>query len=144
MKKFVLIVISIALLGACANKAQQSAGLGALTGSTVGALAAGNKGQGAAIGAAAGLLLGYIIGNEMDKADQRQVVQTLEGVPSGQTHAWRNPDSGNIYAATPQPAYQRNGRIYRDVEIESTIDGRKEIVHAKAYRNPDGSWQMVQ
>ena len=144
MKKLILVIMTITLLGACANKAQQGAGLGALAGATVGALTAGNKVQGAAIGAGAGLLLGYIIGNEMDKADQQQVAQTLENTPSGQTNSWHNPDTGNYYAATPQPAYEQDGRIYRDVEIESTVDGKKEIVHAKAYRNPDGTWQMVQ
>ena len=144
MKRTVLLFALLFLLTACANKAQQGAAAGATTGALIGALTAGNKVQGAAIGAGAGLLLGYIIGNEMDKMDREQISNTLETTPSGQTTTWRNPDTGYYYQATPQPYYEQDNRIYRDIELETTIDGKTEIVHAKAYRNPDGSWQLVQ
>ncbi len=143
-KRMILLFALLAMLTACANKAQQGAVGGATAGALIGALTAGNKVQGAAIGAGAGLLLGYIIGNELDKMDRENISNTLETTPSGQTTTWRNPDSGYYYQATPQAAYYQDDRIYRDVEIETTIDGRTEIVHAKAYRNPDGSWQLVQ
>ncbi|MBN2140349.1 MAG: glycine zipper domain-containing protein [Desulfovibrionaceae bacterium] len=146
MNKIIPVLIAVVFAAsACANKAQTGAGTGALAGATLGALTFGNKVEGAAIGAGVGLLLGYIIGNEMDKYDRQQVSRTLETTPSGQTTNWRNPDTGNYYQATPQPAYAQNDRTYRDVVLETTTaEGKKEKVYAKAYRNPDGTWQLVQ
>lgn len=145
MKKilFALLIVSLLSVG-CANKAQQGAGTGALGGAAIGALVAGNKVQGALIGAAIGAGLGYIIGNEWDKYDQKQVSQTLESAPSGKTVQWTNPDTGNYYEATPHAAYQQDDKLYRDVTIHGEVDGKEETIHAKAYRNPDGTWTMVQ
>ncbi|MGE4291697.1 MAG: glycine zipper domain-containing protein [Desulfovibrio sp.] len=144
MKKMVLVVTMLVFLAGCATKAQQGASTGALLGATVGALTAGNKVQGAAIGAGLGLLLGYVIGNEWDKYDEQRLNTTLETAPSGQTSSWRNPDTGSYYEATPKPAYYEDNRVYRDVELKGVVEGKDEVVHAKAYRNPDGSWTLVQ
>lgn len=147
MKKIIPVIMIMALLSAsaCANKAQTGAATGTAVGATIGALTFGNKVEGALIGAGAGLLLGYVIGNEWDKHDAKQVNNTLESTPSGQTTSWQNPDTGRYYQATPQPAYEQDNRTYRDVAITTTgPDGKKETVYAKAYRNPDGSWQLVQ
>lgn len=147
MKKIILATLIVAMLaGGCAHKSKgrDYAVTGALLGATVGALTFNNKVSGAAIGAGAGLLLGYIVGNEMDKYDRQQVSSTLESTPSGQTTSWQNPDTGTYYQATPQSPYQEDGRVYRDVQIQTTVDGQPEVIHAKAYRNPDGSWQLVQ
>ncbi len=148
-KKFPIITLSCILIfslcgSGCANKAQSGAGLGALVGATAGALASKNKAQGALLGAGAGAVLGYIIGNEMDKYDQQEVNTTLETVPSGQTHTWSNPDTGYEYEATPHPAYTHEERIYRDVEIKTVIDGEEQTVLAKAYRDENGEWRLVQ
>ncbi|MBU1247119.1 MAG: hypothetical protein KKB70_00360 [Proteobacteria bacterium] len=134
------------LLPGCASKskARDYATTGTLLGAAVGALTAKNKVSGAAIGAGAGLLLGYILGNELDKDDQEMLSSTLEHEPSGNTSTWNNPDTGYRYEATPSRAYVENDRIYRDIEIRSSIDGRMETVHAKAYRDNDGTWQLVQ
>ena len=145
MKRIVpLILIAALLLPGCANRAQSGATGGALAGATIGALTAGNKVQGAAIGALAGLVLGYVIGNEWDKYDQQHVSNVLETSPSGQTTSWHNPDTNNYYEATPQPAYEKQGKLYRDVKLHGVVDGREETIKAKAYRNPDGTWTLVQ
>lgn len=144
MKKTALILVMLVFLAGCANKAQQGAATGGLLGATVGALTAGNKVQGAAIGAGLGILLGYVIGNEWDKYDSQRLNNTLETAPSGHTSTWKNPDTGAYYEATPQRAYYENDRVYRDVEMKAVIDGQEETVHAKAYRNPDGTWSLVQ
>lgn len=128
----------------CANKAQSGAGLGALAGATVGALTAKNKVSGAAIGAGIGLLLGYMVGNEMDKYDREQISNTLEHQPSGKPMAWQNPDNGNKYEATPSPAYVQNDKIYRDITIKANVNGQEKDVKAKAYRDSDGTWTLVQ
>jgi Glycine zipper len=83
MKKILLTVPLIALLGACETQ-EQSAGLGALTGAALGASLVGEEDEteailiGAAAGAAAGAALG---GNQ-----QRQCV-------------YRNPNTGQQYTA---------------------------------------------
>jgi surface antigen len=142
-----ILVLSLALVAAgCANKAQSGAAAGATAGALVGALTSKNKLTGAAIGAGAGLLLGYVIGNELDKNDQKQINHTLETQPSGQTTTWKNPDSGRYYSATPEPAYTGpDNRTYRDIWIETTdSEGKPQKVKAKAYRNDDGTWVLVQ
>ncbi len=145
MKRFIPLILLVFILTACANKAQQGAAGGALAGATIGALTAGNKVQGAAIGAGAGLLLGYIIGNEWDKSDQQKLNSHVETAPSGQSTSWRNPDTGNYYTATPEPAYKVNGQDCRDVWVETrTPEGKIEKVKTQACRNPDGTWTMRQ
>ncbi|QJB56233.1 glycine zipper domain-containing protein [Pseudodesulfovibrio sp. zrk46] len=147
MKNMIAIVMLLALLTACkTTTAQNAATLGTLAGATVGALTFKNKVSGAAIGAGAGMLVGYIVGNEMDKYDQTQVASALETTPSGQATTWTNPDTQTYYEAIPEPARQYDdGRVERDVTLRARMaNGEYETVYAKAYRQPDGSWQLVQ
>ena len=127
------------------NKAQKGAVVGTLAGAAIGGLFGGNHLLNAGIGAGIGLALGYIIGNEWDKSDQAKLNRSLESGQSGAASRWSNPDTGKQYAATPQPAYQQEGRTYRNVKIE-TVDenGKKETVNAKAWRDQNGQWQLVQ
>jgi surface antigen len=150
MRTVIAFALMIALLTGCtANRAQNGALLGSLAGATVGALTFKNKVSGAAIGAGTGLLVGYIAGNEMDKMDaydQSRVVDALETTPSGHQTQWVNPDSRTHYEAVPQPPRQYdNGRVERDVTLKARMaDGSTETIYARAYRQPDGSWQLVQ
>lgn len=147
LRTAIALMLSVFVLAGCqTTKAQNAATLGTLAGATVGALTFKNKISGAAIGAGAGMLVGYIVGNEMDKTDQRQVASTLETVPSGRTVQWTNPDTRTTYQAIPEPARQHSdGRIERDVTLRMQMaDGSTQTVYAKAYRQPDGSWQLVQ
>lgn len=146
MKKlfFILLLLCFAATsyGCMANKAQQGAVGGTLAGATIGALVSGDKLTGAAVGAGLGLLTGYIIGNEWDKSDQRQLQRTLENSRSGKTTVWRNPDTGARYAATPRPAQVVNNRVYREVEIRDENSGN--IIVAEAYRDANGTWRLKQ
>jgi len=147
MRHVIPLVLMISLLTACqTTTAQNSAALGTLAGATLGALTFKNKVSGAAIGGGAGMLVGYIIGNEMDKYDQNQVSNALETTPSGQVSTWTNPDTYAQYEAIPEPPRQYdNGRIERDVTLRAQMaNGERETIYAKAYRQPDGSWQLVQ
>lgn len=148
MKRFiasaVLATFLMGSLAGCADKAQSGAGLGALTGAAVGALTSKNKVSGAAIGAGIGLLLGYMVGNELDKNDREQIGKVLETQPSGKPMAWKNPDTGAQYEATPSPAYVQNDKVYRDIYIKANVEGQEKDVKAKAYRQPDGQWVLVQ
>ena len=133
-------------LAACAgnvNKAQQGATLGALTGALVGSNVGERSWATAMVGAGAGMLLGYMVGNEMDKYDKARISRTLETQPSSSTNTWVNPDTGNRFNATPGAAYQgTQGQICRPIQIESRIDGRREMVDARACRQPNGNWVL--
>jgi len=146
LKKYlasVLVVTSLLITSCVANKA----GTGAVGGAAGGALlgqAIGHNTQSTLIGAAVGTVLGYVIGNEMDKNDQEQLYQAYETSPSRQTTNWVNPDTGNRYAVTPQPAYQdRSGRDCREAEILATINGKAEKTVSTACRE-NGRWVIQQ
>ena len=70
-------VLGLGTLG-CENNAQNGALLGGAGGAGLGALIGSSSharaGEGALIGAAAGALGGYVVGNEMDKNQQRSFI----------------------------------------------------------------------
>jgi phage tail tape-measure protein len=72
--------LSMVFLAGCESKAQTGAGVGALGGAGAGAIIgnqSGNAGTGALIGAAVGGLGGYAVGNEGDKKDMKQDIQSV-------------------------------------------------------------------
>ena len=147
IKTAISLVLMLSLLAGCqTTQAQNGAGLGTLAGATLGALTFKNKVSGAAIGAGVGLVAGYLVGNEMDKADHARLSNTLETTRSGYASQWVNPDTRTRYEAIPEPPRQYDdGRVERDVTINARMaDGSHQTVYAKAYRQPDGSWQLVQ
>ncbi len=134
------------LLSSCAN-GPNKAGMGAAGGAAGGAIigqAIGHNTEATLIGAIAGGLLGYIIGNEMDKYDREQLNHVYERGVSGQANAWKNPDNGNSYRVTPQPAYTDTSthRPCRKAEIQSIINGKQETVYTTACRDQYGHWQL--
>jgi surface antigen len=142
---FPLLLSLTLLLSSCAG-GPNKAGMGAAGGAAGGALlgqAIGHNTEATLIGMAVGGLLGYIIGNEMDKYDREQLNHVYERGTSGQTSAWNNPDNGNSYQVTPQPAYTNtSNRPCRKAEIQSIIDGKQETVYTTACRDQYGHWQM--
>ncbi len=71
------LVVAMGLYSAgCETKAQTGALVGGASGAAIGAgigsLSRSRAGEGALIGAAVGTVGGYIVGNEMDKKDQRE------------------------------------------------------------------------
>jgi len=139
----VTLLLCFLVVGAgCANKAQQGATVGGLAGATIGALTFNDKLLGAAVGAGVGVLMGYIVGNEWDKNDEKQVQHTLERGRSGQANTWTNPDTGASYSATPSPPYMSEEKVYRDVVIKDAKDGQE--IMAKAWRDDKGVWHLKQ
>lgn len=136
------------MVTSCANVDLNKGQQGALGGAAGGALlgqAIGRNTEATLIGTAVGTMLGYIIGNEMDKYDRRELNQAYEFTPSGQTTSWQNPDSGNLYAVTPQPAYTTPSYPQspcRQAEILATIDGQTERTYTTACRNSRGQWEL--
>ena len=147
MKKLALILLPILLITmtSCAtNKGQKGAGIGAASGAIIGQ-AIGRNTEATLIGAAVGGLLGYIVGNEMDKYDRQRLNQTYESAPSGTPTTWNNPDSGNRYQVTPEPAYYPPSQPQapcRKAEILATIDGKTEKTYTTACRNSEGQWEL--
>lgn len=136
---------ALALCSALALTACSAGTMGAGAGAGIGAIAGqaiGHNTESTLIGAAAGSLLGYIIGNEMDKYDRQQLNHMYERGVSGQTSSWQNPDNGNMYTVTPQPAYQQNNQWCRQAEIDAVIDGRRERTLTTACRNAHGQWEL--
>ncbi len=140
----VLLVFSLSL-GACnhqLNKGQSGAGIGAAGGAVLGQAIGGNT-EATLIGMGFGALLGYIVGNEMDKYDRQQLNQTYERGASGQSSSWHNPDSGNSYNVTPEPAYYPTPESpCRRAEIVAMIDGKQEKTYSTACRNSAGQWEL--
>lgn len=149
MKNFVLVaLLMIALtLSSCANpssKGQQGAVIGGASGALIGQ-AIGRNTEATLIGVAIGTMLGYIVGNEMDKYDRRELNHAYEYGPSGQATTWQNPDNYNTYQVIPQPAYtqpQSPQTPCRRAEILATIDGKTERTYTTACRNSAGQWEL--
>lgn len=146
MKHLSLVALLFLLfLSSCATKGQTGALGGAAGGALIGQAIGHNTG-GTLIGAAVGGLLGYIVGNEMDKYDRDRLNQSYEQGVSNQRTSWANPDNGNRYAVTPQPAYQNptTHQVCRRAEIEAVIDGKPERTYSTACRNESGQWELQQ
>ena len=141
----VLALLFLLLLASCANRAQTGAVGGAAAGALIGQAIGHNTG-GTLIGAAVGTMLGYIVGSEMDKYDRQQLDHMYERGVSNQRSSWVNPDTGNQYTVTPQPAYQEpsSRRVCRRAEIEAIIDGRPERTYSTACLNEYGQWELQQ
>ena len=148
--KHILLAAALLFLASCANmpvqegrKGQVGAATGAAAGAVIGQ-AIGNDTESTLIGTAVGGLLGYIVGNEMDKSDQRQLNNTYERGVSGQPSAWVNPDSGNQYTVTPQPAYYppQSNSVCREAEIVAVIDGTTQKTYSTACRDQNGRWVL--
>ncbi len=141
-------ILSMTLLTACAemnsmNKAQKGALGGAAGGALIGQMI-GHNTEATLIGAAVGTMLGYIVGNEMDKYDKEQLNHVYERGASHQSTSWVNPDTGNQYAVTPQPAYQapNTNQVCRKAEISAVIDGKQQKTQTTACRNENGQWHL--
>lgn len=124
--------------------------LGSMAGGAGGGLIAAAAGGGAA-GIVGGVLLGGLlggaIGNHLDQKDKemaaRNAQATLESARTGQTTAWRNPDSGHSGTLTPTRTYQTSsGQYCREYQQEITIGGEKHQSYGTACRQPDGSWKI--
>lgn len=94
---FLMVIMCLFLTGCVMSSAQKGAGIGGLAGMAGSALGKGDR-RTTAIYGAAGALLGYIIGNEMDKNDSSQNREQSYMVPvGGGSQAFRNPNVDNRY-----------------------------------------------
>ncbi len=121
--------------------------VGAVGGGAAGAIigqAIGHNTEATLIGLAIGTMLGYIVGNEMDKYDRQELNRVYERGVSNQPSTWVNPDNKNQYTVTPQPAYtnQRTNQPCRKAKIDAVIDGQRKNIYSTACRDAYGHWQL--
>jgi surface antigen len=141
-----LIALLAAALVACESPPSKQ-DIGAVTGGVLGGLLGAQVGQGSGrtlaiiAGAVAGAFAGSHIGKTMDQSDRQKTAQALETAPTGSPTAWRNPDTGSTYTVTPTRTYASASEPCRDFTTKAVIDGRDEVVHGTACRQPDGNWQ---
>lgn len=141
-------VLILAFISSCANVDMNKGKQGALGGAAGGALigqAIGGNTEATLIGAAIGTMLGYIVGNEMDKYDRERLSYAYEYGRSGEQTSWQNPDTGSAYTVVPQEAYANpvdSRRPCRKAEIIANIDGKPEKTFATACRTPSGEWEL--
>jgi surface antigen len=138
------------LLMGCESTGPKTA-VGGVGGAAAGGLLAaalGGNGAGIAAGAILGGLIGGAIGDRLDAADRAKAgvaaSQALESIPTGQSVAWRNPDSGNSGVVTPMRTYQTaTGQYCREYTQTITVGGERQQSYGTACRQPDGSWKIV-
>lgn len=113
-----IVAMALGAVG-CETKAQTGALVGgaggAALGAGIGSLSHSRSGAGALIGGAAGALGGYVIGNEMDKKDQRD----REAAYQRNTHSAR--ESGYNYEAPAQRLTQQDVVAWTDQGVKDEI-----------------------
>lgn len=123
-------------------------------GTAVGAIAGGlignqiGSGRGRVLATVGGALLGAIVGNGVYQgiraSDEERVARVLESTPSGQTVAWKNPDTGNSFRVTPSPAFKdADQRDCREYKTWAFIDGYEKELSGVACRDSHGRWQLM-
>jgi surface antigen len=113
-------------------------------------IAAAAGGNPAAIAASVigGILIGGLVGNLLDERDKRMQAEAahraFEGAPTGQSVAWKNPDSGHSGTVTPTKTYQTaSGTYCREYRATVEIEGKQERATGTACRQPDGTWRVA-
>jgi surface antigen len=139
-------LIAVACLGGCeTNPSKQDIGMvtGAVLGGVLGHQIGSGSGNTVATigGAALGAFVGSRIGQSMDRDDQLKTAQALETAPDNRATTWRNPNSGQSYSVTPTQTYGSSTSPCRDFTTTTQFEGREEVVHGKACRQPDGTWK---
>jgi surface antigen len=151
--KFILLILSAAMLQAC-NGGMNKQGGGTLIGGATGALIGAQFGRGSGalvatgIGALAGALIGGQIGASMDENDRALAEATsrraLETARTGQAVAWSNPDNGHRGSVTPTRTFQDNsGQYCREYTQKVVVGGKSQDAYGRACRKPDGSWEIA-
>ena len=142
----ILIIISLFFFTACQKHTIGGAGLGGIGGGVIGSQIGSGTGNIAAIigGTLVGAALGGYIGSYMDRMDKKQMNQTLETTPDGNTQSWENPETDNRYQVTPEKTYkdEEKDQYCREFQMEAQIGGETEETYGTACRQPDGAWKI--
>jgi surface antigen len=155
VKSAAVITLAAVLMTGCETvgetvKSNPKTTIGAAGGAAVGGLiAAAASANPAAIAASVigGLLIGGLVGNLLDERDKKMQAEAahraLETTPTGQSVAWKNPDTGHSGTVTPTKTVQTPSGYCRDYQATVEIDGKQEKATGRACRQPNGTWQIV-
>ncbi|EHQ52855.1 17 kDa surface antigen [Ectothiorhodospira sp. PHS-1] len=133
------------LVGGCATgptQEQTGAVIGGALGGVIGSQVGAGRGRTAAIiaGTLAGAVVGGSVGRTMDEVDRMNVSRALETSPDNRPVAWRNPNTGHSFQATPTRTYQASGQDCREYTVIGNIDGSRETITGVACRDAQGRW----
>lgn len=144
----VVIMAIVLFLAGCEGRPGPKQMVGTAAGAAIGGYAGSliGKDEGRLAATAGGALLGAWAGSEigksLDRADQlyqaRATHAALENNPSGQSTAWKNPDTGHTGRVTPIKTSETNGRPCREFTQTVMIEGKQETVTGKACRDEQG------
>lgn len=149
--KIICVAGLFALAGCQSAGPRESTGglLGAAAGGLIGSQFGGGNGKIAAavIGALAGSALGGEIGRQMDSDDrarhEQATANALETRVSGESLPWRNENSGNYGAVTPERTWRRaDGNYCREFTQTVTVGGQEQTAYGTACRQSDGTWKI--
>ena len=155
VKGIALVTLVTLLITGCETvgqtvKSNPKTTIGAAGGATVGGLIAAAAGANPAAIAASvigGLLVGGLVGNLLDDRDKKlhadAAAKALETAPSGQSVAWKNPDTGHTGTVTPTKTVQTPNGYCRDYVSTVEIEGKQEKTTGRACRQPDGTWKIA-
>jgi surface antigen len=92
-------------------------------------------------------LVGGLVGNLLDDRDKRLQAEVaawaLDTAPTGQSVAWKNPDSGHSGTVTRRRRTKPPAGYCRDHQATVEIEGKLERASGKACRRFDGTWRVV-
>lgn len=142
------LLVSLALLSGCANRAWTAGDTGAVVGGVATAAVAhelaedsSNQAIYTVAGAVLGSILGRRVGRSMSGHDRRLFGRTLATNSAGQTNYWSNDYTNDSYWVTPTSStYTAHNSACRQFRMKANIDGRPEYVTGTACRRPDGTW----
>ena len=87
--------------------------------------------------------LGRRIGRELYLIDELKTAEALESSCDGHATTWRNTDTGQRYSVTPTQTYLLQSGRCRDFTTVTEDEGREQLIHGKACRQPDGTWKAA-
>jgi surface antigen len=120
--------------------------VGAVLGGALGGLIGSQIGEGRVailVGAAAGTLIGSEIGRRMDETDLACIGEGLEKAKDSQPIEWPSADRTATYRLVPLSSFSQNGRDCREFVLQASARGRSEDNTARACREADGIWRVV-
>jgi len=94
-------------------------------------------------GVALGAFLGSRIGHTVYLIDELKTAEALESSCDGHATTWRNTDTGQRYSVTPTQTYRWQSGRCRDFTTVTEDQGREQVTHGKACRQPDGTWRAA-
>jgi surface antigen len=151
MSRKVVVAAVLAVFAAAGCESQPSReDIGMATGAVLGGVLGHQVGKGAGQtvatigGAALGGFVGSRVARNMKRADHENASHALEKSGDGESTAWRNNETGLRYSVTPTRTYRGDsGGLCRDFTSVTQIDGRDEVVHGTACKQPDGTWKAL-